>query len=433
MTKKKDEDLVKLTKTVVEALPYSDKQKFIRDSELTGFGIRVGKSSKSYFVEKRVQGKNSRKIFCSAEHFAPEEARKRAQTLLGLMADGVNLVDADKKKRMKSETLQTAFKKYLEVRSLKPSTVDGMTYMVERVFADWVKKPLTDISRDMVLKRHQKLKSENGKVQADNAMRALRTVFNFAIAHYMDENEEPIIQRNPVKVLSDTKAWHKKTRRQTRIEEHDMAAWFQAVASLRNNENTDKAEVVRDYLFLEIMTGLRRNEAAKLKWSDVDLKARKLTIKETKNGNVHVMPLSDLLVQLLTYRKSRAASVFVFPGEGDDGYIKEPRRHAKTVIKESGVKFMVHDLRRNFTTAAHSLNTYYQAKRLCNHTISQSDVADGYNVITLEQLRQPMQRITDYFLSAAGIDKAAMTNYETFLLRAQQQKTLHSDGLLLGS
>ncbi len=406
----------KLTKTLVDGLPVSPVgQVFMRDTELTGFGVRVGKGSKTYFVEKRVNGKNVRKIIGNTEHLAPDEARKKAQKFLGLMADGVNPVDEDKQKKAKSETLGCAFQEYLKHRHLKPSTVSNMEYMIKRVFADWEKKQLNDITRDMVLKRHQRMAAENGKIQADNAMRALRTIFNFAIAKYVKDDEESLIRSNPVHILSATKSWHKKTRRQSIIEEHDLPAWFKAVLSLKNTDNTDKAEVVRDYLLFDLFTGLRRNEAAKLKWSNVNLQARKLTIEDTKNGNPHTLPLSDFLLKLLTYRKSQATSVFVFPGDGPDGYLKEPRRHIQTITQKSGVKFMIHDLRRNFTTAAHQLVPYYSAKRLVNHTISQTDVSDGYNVISVEKLREPMQRITDYFLECAKINKHAMTSYTTII------------------
>ena len=36
-------------------------------------------------------------------------------------------------------------------------------------------------------------------------------------------------------------------------------------------------------LFLCLFAGLRKNEAAALKWSDIDLKAKIFTVRETKN------------------------------------------------------------------------------------------------------------------------------------------------------
>lgn len=407
----------KLTKTIVANLTCDSNQPvFVRDNELKGFGVRVGKTHKSYFVEKRVKGKNLRKVIGNVEHYTTEEARKRAQKLLGLMADGYNPAEEEKKSKAKSETLAGAFSQYLKVRKLKPSTISNMTHMMTRVFPDWQNRQLNDISRDMVQKRHLKLSQDNGIVQADNAMRSLRTVYNFAMAQYVDENDESLIKKNPVDVLSATKAWHPKTRRQSIVEEHDLQSWFKAVLGLADSAKTKKAEVVRDYLLVCLLTGLRRNEAAKLKWSNVNLVNKTLAVEETKNGKKLVLPLTDALVTLFTARKQKAKSIFVFPGNGADGYLKEPRRQIKKVEDIVGSKFMIHDLRRNFITAAYQLVPYYVAKRLANHAISQSDVSDGYNVITLENMREPMQRITDFFFSTAKIDKTTFATIETKLV-----------------
>lgn len=42
----------KLTKSLIDSIPYPDSgQMFYRDSELKGFGLRVGTGSKVYFAE----------------------------------------------------------------------------------------------------------------------------------------------------------------------------------------------------------------------------------------------------------------------------------------------------------------------------------------------------------------------------------------------
>lgn len=70
------------------------------------------------------------------------------------------------------------------------------------------------------------------------------------------------------------------------------------------------------------------------------------------------------------------------------------------VIQESGVHFTVHDLRRTFITVAESLNiSAYALKSLLNHKMS-NDVTAGYIIKDAERLREPIQKITDYLLSA---------------------------------
>ena len=54
-------------------------------------------------------------------------------------------------------------------------------------------------------------------------------------------------------------------------------------------------------IYLE--TGLRRGELMKLLWSDVDLVERTVTVRETKNEDDRVVPLSNTAYEILDDRK----------------------------------------------------------------------------------------------------------------------------------
>lgn len=101
------------------------------------------------------------------------------------------------------------------------------------------------------------------------------------------------------------RAWYRIERRQTFIKSHELAAWSQGVMDLQS-------EKLRDYLLLILFTGLRRQEAAQLQWSQVDLRAKTLTILDTKNRQSHTLPLSDYLHNLLNKRKQTSISDYVF-------------------------------------------------------------------------------------------------------------------------
>ncbi|MHB8624523.1 MAG: tyrosine-type recombinase/integrase [Sulfuricaulis sp.] len=155
-------------------------------------------------------------------------------------------------------------------------------------------------------------------------------------------------------------------------------------------------------------TGLRRQEAARLRWDDVDLIERTLIILDTKNHEPLTLPLSSFVFALLSNRSSRKINEYVFPGSGIQGYIVEPRAAIQCVIEASGVDFTLHDLRRTFITVADSLDIPgYAIKRLVNHKIGR-DVTAGYIVHDIERLRRPMQQINDYLLQQAT--KQASTN-----------------------
>jgi integrase len=231
-------------------------------------------------------------------------------------------------------------------------------------------------------------------------MRVLRALFNFAAGQYEDSQGKSLITENPVKRLSQTRAWYRVERRQTFIKAHELEAWHNGIQCLKN-------ETLRDYLILILFTGLRRQEAAKLRWNHVDLKAKTLTITNTKNNETYSLPLSDYLHNLLLARKKNSTSDYVFPGTGASGHIIEPRKQIAKVITASSIQFSIHDLRRTFITIAESLDIpAYALKRLLNHKMN-NDVTAGYIMLDVERLRKPMQMITDYILLKMGIKKSS--------------------------
>jgi len=190
------------------------------------------------------------------------------------------------------------------------------------------------------------------------------------------------------------------------VKAHELGAWFGAVLDEDNCKGPNGA-VLRDYLLLIVLTGLRREETASLRWENVDLVGRTLTVRHTKNHEDHTLPLSDFLVELLQRRKSDAVNEYVFPGGGRKGYIYEPRKFMNRIMAATGITFTLHDLRRTFITVAESLDIpAYALKRLLNHKMS-NDVTAGYIITDVERLRIPMQRITDYMLRSAKLRETA--------------------------
>lgn len=398
----------KLTKRLIDQIDPPDfGQVFYRDSELRGFGLRVTPGSKTYVVEIRVNGKPRRVTIGKHERLSAESARKEAQRLLGLMSQGVNPNAADPCQI----TLGELFTNYKEFRRLKPSTLDGYEKVFARCFSDWKGLLVKDITRDMVDKKHKALSTKSGprgsgQAQADLAMRILRALFKYAEDTYQDDKGNSIII-NPVRRL----AWNNVSRRQGIIRRHHLSAWFNAVMK--------EDECVRDYLIFTLLTGLRRNESAKLRWSYIDIRGQTLTLPAgtTKNDEEHEIPLSDVLTAMLQRRTAanNGKSRFVFPGRGADGHLVESKRAVNRVwnsmADELGlqgeqrerVKFMVHDLRRTFITVAEGLDiSPFAIKRLVNHKFKSNDVTGGYIVRDVDRLREPMQRISDYIIEQGG-------------------------------
>lgn len=385
---------LRLNKSSIEKLPFSETgQTFYLDNTLPGFGLRVGKTKKSFYAEKRVDWKTVRMTIGTYPQVLPEAARKKAQEILGQMSAGINPIAQKKAKQTANVTLGKAFEDYMQARgkSLKPRTIENYQRTMRVAFQDWLLKEITKISKDMVTNRHGKLGEEQGISQANTHMRVLRAVFNFSSARYEDGTGNPLIPKNPVDALTDRRQWFKEKRKDRIIKDHQLGEWFDAV----NQLESDRA---RDFFLLLLFTGLRKMEAAKLKWTDIDFRGNTFTITDTKNGKPLTLPLSRFTFKLLDQRKKNfGESPYVFPAEGKVGHFVNPADYAKKVINQCGVEFSVHDLRRTFVTVASRLVTAYELKMLVNHS-SGGDVTHGYIIFDVENLRKPMQRTNDYLL-----------------------------------
>ena len=404
------------TKARIDKLPLPEgckAQAVYYDTLIKGLALRVGGGgTKTYFVETRTNGKKCKVAIGKHGAWVPETARKRAQELLVEISQGVDHAAVKAERKAKATTLAEVFELFKQARDLRPETIKGYTGALNRCFPDWLDLPVTDISKMMVEQRYHKLlntdwqRGTSGTAQAHLGMRALRSILDYAAAKYEDSDGKSILVENPVRRLSQLKIWRPVPARERIIAPTQLKDWYNKGVKELNND------IVRDYLLLCLFTGLRRNEAAKLKWEDVDLDAKTLTIpaENSKNHLEHRLPLSDFLHALLKERskiqkigKDGKLNLFVFYGDGvKSGHLVEFQNDLASVTKESKVKFMVHDLRRSFLTYAEMLDVpHYALKKLANHKTT--DITARYIQADVERLREPMQRITDFIMQKAGI------------------------------
>lgn len=374
---------LRFTKRTIDALPHPEKgQVLYRDEILRGFGLRAGAQSKVYFAEGQVQNRTRRVSIGRADVFCVDAARKRALGILSDMATGVDPNAEKRRVAQESVTVGQAFDRFFATRtSIVDSTRDRYQRTVDLYLKDWRRTPVTSISRQMILTRHQRIGKANGEVTANNVMRHFRSVYNVTAAAH---DEFP---PNPVNILTQARAWYPERRRRSAVAAHDLPAWWAAVM--------EEPDYSRDFLLIALFTGMRRNEIAALRWEQIDLTERALHIPQTKNGDPLDLPLSDYLVTLLHERHKQqvGASPWVFPGVGRKGHIVETKKFTGRVTERSGVKFTLHDLRRTFITIAESLDIpHYALKRLLNHRLS-GDVTAGYIVSDVERLRGPVSLV----------------------------------------
>lgn len=405
---------VKLTQRFVDSLGPSEKLVLYFDQGLKGFGVYTTKSAKTYFIQARVNGKEIKRTIRKASLIKLEAARNEAKDILLLMSKGIDPEEEKRQTEIMALSLKQTFERYKEGRQLKPRTIKCYDDLLNSYVKDWLEQPISSITKEMIAQKHREVGDNHGENAANNLMRTIRSLYNFA---YILADEK--IPPNPVRRLSQARQWYKTERRHTFLKPHEMKPWYDAVIKIENI-------VIRDYLLLTVFTGLRKQEGLQLKWSDVDMRDRSFTIQHhmAKNNRAHTLPMSNFLYSLFEQLQSRRTNEYIFPGPGAAGHLVEPKKQLDFVESQSllslngvstnkeldkkmedapdsvvpGISFCLHDLRRTFITVAESLDIPYAAlKRLLNHSDG-NDVTGGYLQITTDRLREPMERISSKLL-----------------------------------
>ena len=415
-----DEKTFNFTKAKLDSLPLPQKDRETYfDKTVKELQLRItNKGAKSFVVIRRVNNKIVRVTLGRYPAMTIDQARTEARKQLGLMVTGIDPNKAKKAERAKGTTLNQCLEDYLSIRaSLAENTKKGYRAIIKNHLSDWQDKALKDIDRDMVATRHKRIVDGGEAVAANNVMRCLRALFNFAHGQYEDEHGKPFFTDNPVTRISHTRAWTPEKRRTTIIRANELPLWIKAVDELRASDNNcidESPALVADYLEFCLFSGLRRDDVLCLRWEQVELDTALMhPVIHKKQKEVITLPLTDYLIAILERRKKVQLNEYIFAGRGGDGRFDDPKRQIAKVVKLTGIHFSSHDLRRTFISVAESLDiSTYAIKRLCTHSLG-GDVTAGYIQMDVERLRAPMQKITDYFLKAMG--KNATANIVTLL------------------
>lgn len=208
---------MKINKSNVESLPIplikeagKTAQKRYYDGNIKGFGVRVTSGgTKAFFVEKSIKNKLCRITLGRYPELTAEMAKNEAKKLLGQIAMGIDPIAEKRSAQMRQVTLNEVFSDYIQVRkSLKQTTITNYKQILRKAFSNWGSKSLVSITKDKIAKHHEKLGNEHGEAYANLAMRVLRALFNFAAGQYEDSQGKSLITENPVKRLSQTRAWY---------------------------------------------------------------------------------------------------------------------------------------------------------------------------------------------------------------------------------
>ena len=400
---------IKFTKLALDKLPAPAGERIdYFDTETPGLGLRVGSSSKTFFVKIDVRDpgtktgyRSVRKTLGRFGELTLEQARRE---LLGYDDREKGFVPGARLeiKRGKTtshgsdvtlgEMLEAYFqeKRTAEGKNYKASTVRGYTNIVTRHFETWL--PLTlaqtvKLTPEVVIDRYPQAEANHGPFGARNAFVMLTAIINYALVKYPGA-----IASNPLNVLRLGKHMKKIQARTDHLDGKDFPVFHEGIQKF--------GEMIRDCYLFCLYHGLRSEEASCLRWEQVDLERKTITIPDTKNRRALHVPLCRQSMAILERRRTGNPedSPWVFPSIKTFRYSTNKTGHVRLMAASlrlnTGLPITVHGLRRTFITTARRLKIFEDADRLTNH-VDSSISGRHYDATGVEDLRQPLQVIAN--------------------------------------
>ena len=163
------------------------------------------------------------------------------------------------------------------------------SWPITRVRLSGILKPIIDTPFDKLAYADLRDTFENhpSQISAKWGCAQLRPVFKWAI-----DSERDYVPANFINLNFGKKS----VARKRVLSAEEIKAIIGAIREHKDNPYLAGMHFI-------LLTLLRVNEVAGLQWQNVDLKANTITLPETKNGETHVVPLSQQALQIIIERK----------------------------------------------------------------------------------------------------------------------------------
>jgi integrase len=190
------------------------------------------------------------------------------------------------------------------------------------------------------------------------------------------------------------------TRRGDFLEVGQLKAFFEGLALLPNR-------TMAGYLIGLLLTGARREELAQLKWSDVDFRWKKLTIRD-KNmhdaDRIRTLPLAPLLERVIRSMPRVKDNVYVFASPKSKlGYVQDSRKSIAPALEHAGLQHLTpHGLRRTFSLIGEAAGCSSGAiEQVMGHAVRTMD--EHYKPRSIDILRPVMERLENFVMEQAKL------------------------------
>ena len=288
---------IRFTDRAIARLRPREREYTVWDSLVAGLGVRVRPTGGRSYVLLEDTGGRSRRVSLGpvslktvAEvrrecHARKAEPEPEATGALGRVAP------------LFRDFVEGAWKQ-AHFDGYKPSTRKGVQSLLDRqLLPAFGSKPLDRITLAHISRWFDRF-SRTAPGNANHALDLLTQIINFAIARgHLETNPARDVKRNPRRMLTRF------------LSREEVARLHHVLDRQTHHSRREQADIIR----LLLLTGCRRNEILRLRWSEVD--RDRLVLADGKTGP-RIVPLNTQARRILE-RRPRGGSSFVFPSPSD--------------------------------------------------------------------------------------------------------------------
>jgi integrase len=386
---------IKLTKREIEKAHDAPRDKEgnplpfeLRDSELKGFLLRMEPGgTRSWFFEYRLKGRRTRLLLGRYTGLSPDAARSLATIAAGDVAKGIDVTARKKAERNEAErvrlsTLERFLERY-ESWEVAHRKVRHATRIKSVFPASWLSQPLSALDTwKLESWRRDARKGGKKPTTINRDIAALKSVLSKAIEWNLIEKTSlkvKPLKTDPIGRVRFLSADEEK-RLRAALTTRDRA--MRARRERYNEHLTARnepmeppypspfADHVEPLILLLLNTGMRFGEATHLRFRDVNLKDRLITVAgdTAKSGRTRVIPMNLEAHRVLSSQRG-GRDDYVFAGRSGDG-LTTIKKAWQAVRKAAAIAdFRLHDLRHSFASRVKRGGAdLYTVQRLLGHS-----------------------------------------------------------------
>ena len=370
---------VDLTARLARETKPGERDVFLFDRALPGFGLRVHRSgAKAWIVQTRIEGKSRRIVIARYGEMDLVQARRRARDMLARVQAGDNPAD-DIRKEKTAPTVAMLADEYLRRCDpyWKPSGRKTIRiYLKARILPAFGKMAVERVGPEEVAAWFDEA-SRDRPGAANRAFEILRSMMFRAEEYgFREPGTNPClgIRKNPRRNVARFLDTDELARLGRALDAHE-AEWPEAVAAIR----------------LLALTGCRRGEVLDLRWRDIGENAIALPDSKTGPRSVPLGEAARAIVEALP--GPRDPDAFLFPKNAGRKSPNNMLACWRTVCDDAKLgKVRLHDLRH--TAASHAVMSGENLPlvgKLLGHrrhetTAGYAHLADGHLVETAEKV-----------------------------------------------